>query len=647
MPRILVVEDNDRSLKVLSRTLGLLGYDLLAATENNRIRLEMRDQTPDLILVSAECGNGAGLDIVAHNYKEASAPVPVLAYSSRLNAAALEEALPVQLELGGTIEAPLDPGDLIRLVVQLAPPPDLARAVEVVADLAMDDTPAERRIREPHGTYDLRDTPLPNLLLAVDHYEWSGRLDIHFSAQEVTQLWFELGQLTSVATKAGRDLIHTAIIEERVQRSAVPDVPLKSFEDEAGLLMALRAIGMHEIAAIEHRTVLRLVGEAIAAPQAGAQAVPDEEASHPLTEPLPVLPLVLESVQATLRGGTLQAHPSSIVEVRLPPPATTRTWVLGPGAEAILEQLERARNRNVTLEQFTRVMADELPGGAAAVLGTLALLRTLGFLRFCGRPFDRATTDQLHELTTLLHTWSRGDHYAVLGVKENADDEAVRKGWINRSKTYHPDRFFDAHPRVQAVAGAVQDRLRVASEALQTAEGREKYAAGGERDKGRARNAERSKIAMRQGESLLRHKRYLEARKAFRDACLEDPENLEPKVLRGWAWYLGKPDERRKATNAIKRVIKENREFAPGWYYLARIMVLEKNSEKAASYFRKAVAADPNHRDAVRELRLMERRGLAAPAPPPVTSDFDEEPEETEPKKEKSGSFFSRLRGGS
>jgi curved DNA-binding protein CbpA/CheY-like chemotaxis protein len=610
VPRILVVDSHERTLRILQSTLAPLGYQMLALEDVERLRLEMRDAAPDLILVSADHNDGAGLDIVQDAYAETAEPVPVLAWSTYHTPDALKELAPVGLKLGGLLGAPLDPGELVRMVVMLVPPPDPAQAVAFIADLAADASPAGARQPEPDGTYDLSRVRASHLFTAVDHHDWSGAIELHLSATDSITFWFEMGQLSFTRTRRGRDLVQTAIEEERVRGTMVPDVPLQNLEEEAGLLMALRAIGMHEREGLERRTAVRLMAQVLLAKRGRAVARPEEEAEDEFSNPIAIVPLVLEALAANLaESGGLEAHPESVVVVRLPPPEDLESWALGPLQRRVVSQLAKAHNREISLDQFRRVTSAEV-GDADVVEATLRLLQVLGYVQFCGRPFPAETTVRLDEFVSTLHRFARSDHFGVLGVKPSADGKEMRRALRDLSKTYHPDTTFGEHTRVEETANALYARIQEAWEVLRNDDGRKAYA-----DQRKAKpkeekrgNPERAKVALVQGKAFLRSKRYDEAKGAFRDAKLEDPNNRDAKVLHAWAMYLAEPDKPRKATNELKRLINDDRKFADAWFYLGRVTLLLKEDEKARKYFAQAVEASPTHADAARELQRLDRR---------------------------------------
>lgn len=639
MPRVLVLDDNERNLRILRSTLAPLGYEMLAIADGDRLRLEMRDQPPDLLLVSSDLAQGSGLDIARDAYADAERPVPVLVWSSYHSADALKVLAPVELMLAGVMTSPLDPGELVRLATMIAPPRDAAQAVAFIADLASDAGPVTVRLPEPDGTHDLSQTPVARLMIAVDHHDWSGLLELHLGATESVQLWFEMGQLTLASSSQGRDLIHTAQDDGRLRGVPVPEVPIKNLEEEAGLLMALRAIGMHEVEDLEARTAMRLVRHVLEAPRGRGVATAELEPPDAFSSPLALMPLLVQSVRASMAlgpGHGIQAHPDSVLIVRLPSSDIMSSWALPDDQLAVIEQLRKAHNREISLDQFERV-AEAAGLDPAVTRATLRLLKELGYVQFCGRPFDRPTTDSLDAFVAQLHRFARTDHFGVLGIKAGTSDKAVKQALHDLSRKVHPDVAFGQHPRVVETANALYARAQEAYEALKSADARKQYkeqAAETETVNSRRRSPERAKVAIIQGRSALKRKRYDEALAAFRDAHLEDPENLECRVLHGWTTYLQDPENNvRKGTNSIKRVINEHRGYAPAWYYLARVSLLEKDHDQARKYLAKALDADPKHVEAAREMRLLERRGLGS---------RDEGAGEGKGRR-----LFSRFRGGS
>lgn len=641
MRRILVFETVERNVRVVTRTLGTLGYEIVPVGDVDRLKLEIRARPPDLILASADVLQGSGLDQVRDRYAECPEPVPVVAWSGYHDPSALKDLAPVQLLLGGVLHAPLDPGELVRLVTMLAPPEDPAAAVRVVADLASD-VAEGIRLQAPEGSRDLSKVSLPRMLCAVDYHDWTGCIRAQVESGRSWSLFFELGQLV-FATSQDRDLVVTAQLLGRLKQTVIPDYPLRGIEDEIGLLMALRGIGAHETEWIAEETAVRLVAEMMEAWDGSVDSIPGLDAPDQFPQPLPVVPLVLRSVrqQSADRGRhILDAHPESVIVVRLPGDAVIRSWVLPETELAVIQQLTLARSREVTLAQVLRVVAGDDAEKRSLVEALLRLLRQVGYVHFSGRPFGEEATERMEGFVRELHRLSRTDHFSALGVARDAAEKDIRRALRDQSLKYHPDTLFDQHPRVLETASALQARVQDAYEVLKDPTARSEYRQGLEANVEHEADGAAAKVEMARGKIKLRHKRYDEAVNAFRDATLLDPDNVEAAIQLAWTRFLADPTEPRRAMGEMSKIVKEHDGHPDPWYYLGRLSLLQKDFGRARRYFKKALGIAPDHVEATREMRLMDRRGQALEAPiAPEASD-----EEAEGGKKPKG-LLARLRG--
>ena len=617
MSRIVVLESSPRSLRVIERCLGPMGYEIVPVDAADRLKLEIRKAEPDLILASAEVHNGSGLEIVRDTYAECRAPVPVVVYSGAHTLGVLKDITPVELMIGGFLSVPLDPGQLVQTVIGLAAAPDQVVAAKISSDLRAEYEAHGLRLDPPEGTNALEDLPFARMLWAVDHNDWTGVLSVQPHQGETVSFWFEMGQLARAASARGRDLVKTAVAEGRLDPSRVPNVELGSEEEELGLLMALRAVGMHEVDALRKRTLDRLLVEALALAEGLVHAVPDEwpEGEYD-PQAIPKLLMRMVNERSKRLGERLvAAHPDSIVVIRLPPADVIRTWGLPMRDRKVLELIERARNKEISLDQLIRVATEGNNEQRPRVRALLQLLRTVGYLDFRGKPWDGATADRIEELVRELHRVSRSNHFEVFGLDTNAAEKEVADKARALARQYHPDTMFEEHPRVQEVANALYARIQEAYEVLRHRERREAYRAEIQASRSKKGSAgpgaaepDKALVSIKKGEIKLNHKAYARAEDHFRDATLLDPDNARAWVLLGWTMYVTGGARSSAATRTIEKALKIDPKNADAWYYLGRIAVLKKDLDRARRRFGKALEGDPNHVAAQRELRLLDRR---------------------------------------
>lgn len=617
MSRIIVFESAQRTLRVIERCLGQMGYDLLAIDDVERLRLEFRAQEPELILASADAMGGSGLETVNDAYPECRTPVPVVAYTSGQTLTALKESAPVELRIAGLLSAPLDPGELVQTVVGLVTPPDAAAASKIVTDLRTEYETHGLRLEPPAGMVRLDDAPFARLLWAVDHNSWSGRITLEGEGAECIDYWFELGQFVHASTRGNRDLVVTAVTEGRVDATKLPPVELSNEEEQLGLLMALRAVGMHEVEGLRKRTRDRLILEGMQRREGLVEAAPG--VSSPVqrdAQPVPrmLVRLVLGQVQE-LGERALQAHPDSVVVIRLPPSEVITGWGLAAEDRRVLGLIEKARNREITLDQLVRVASGGSPEQRPRVRALLTLLWSVGYVDFRGRPWDGETSARIEELVDELHRVRRSNAFEVMRLQPTCTDTEVSARARELARKYHPDTMFEEPARVQVVGQALYSHIQEAYEVLRRKDSRDalrREVQEGKRGQGTgSREPDKARIAIKHGEIYLRKKgkdNYARAEEYFRDATLHDPENPDAWTLLGWVRYLLDPSTSSGSTRTIEKAIKIDPKHANAWYFLGRIALLKDDTERARRRFAKAVGFDPKHVGAARELRLIERR---------------------------------------
>jgi curved DNA-binding protein CbpA len=284
------------------------------------------------------------------------------------------------------------------------------------------------------------------------------------------------------------------------------------------------------------------------------------------------------------------------------------------------------------------VVAGDDPDQQILVEALLVLLRQVGYVHFSGRPFGAEATEKMEGFVKELHRLSRMNHFVALGLEPKAGDKEIRKALRDRSLLYHPDTLFDQHPRVLETASVLQARIQEAYDVLKDPDARSAYREEVEESGEQVADEAAAKIELARGKIKLRHKHYALAVEAFRDATLLDPGSVEAKVKLAWTSFLADPSEPRRAMGEMSRIVKEHDGQPDPWYYLGRLSLLQKDHGRARRYFNKAIGYAPDHVEANRELRLMDRRGQAVPKLDPV--DGEQEVEANKPK-----GLLARLRG--
>ncbi len=611
--QIFVLDSLPRSLRVVEGCLRALGYTWIVLADRDRYKIEMRAAPPALLLVSADAFDGTAFELARDHYHEAKTPVPVVAWSSRLSQDQLKHALPIELRVGAILSSPLDPAEFARVITMRVPAVDPVRAQAVVQDLTEETAVQGPRLEAPEGTWDLRQHGLARLLAGATTSRWSGRLVVDTQAARRI-FWFTQGTMVHAAAAEGRELLVTMVAAGRVPAGGLPDVVTKTVEEQLGLLFSLRLLGLHEGEKLQSDTRVRLVADVLFAEAGQAVGTTGEPAPDRLAMAKPALAVAIaaaRSLGAASPQRVLDGHPESVVVVRLPAREVVTTWGLGPEERRMTDALEKARGRDVLLDQFLRVVSTD---GASRVdaRSVLALLRGIGLIDFRGRPWDQETDDLLEKLVVEIHRVSRGNVFESLGLDMNTTDNDIRERMRALAKAWHPDNFYDKHPRVQKGADALFARIQAAYDQIKTGPGRGAARAalvgGPSGGVEKAKDPNQARVALSQAKLYLRNKRYEDARMSLRDAVVLDPSNAEAKILFGWARYLSEPSGSAAAVSEIEAGSKLDPKNPDAFYYLGRIASLQKDPDRAQRYFRKAVTLKPDHTDALRELRVLERR---------------------------------------
>jgi len=113
--RILIVEDNERNMKLFRDVLGATGYETLEAASGEAAVTVAGEQTPDLVLMDIQLPDIDGLEALRRlRADERTAAVPVLALTAQAMQGDRERFLEVGFD--GYLSKPVDVVELVRTV---------------------------------------------------------------------------------------------------------------------------------------------------------------------------------------------------------------------------------------------------------------------------------------------------------------------------------------------------------------------------------------------------------------------------------------------------------------------------------------------------------------------------------------------------
>lgn len=213
------------------------------------------------------------------------------------------------------------------------------------------------------------------------------------------------------------------------------------------------------------------------------------------------------------------------------------------------------------------------------------------------------------------------DHFKVMGVERNATSEEVKKAYFELAKRFHPDRVAGhnfSNPeqtaeRFEQVFARVSEAYRV----LQDPDQRAAYVAeldsgaiGGDTG-GRQRRPQEATLQYKKGMVFLHKKELDQAIKMFQMATDLDPLDPLYATFLAWARYLDerkpKAEREQQAREALEALLKKT-PHAETAYYLGMVLKLAGNEKTALRHFKQATELNPNHNEALREVRLADLR---------------------------------------
>ncbi|MFZ5445079.1 MAG: DnaJ domain-containing protein [Myxococcota bacterium] len=211
-----------------------------------------------------------------------------------------------------------------------------------------------------------------------------------------------------------------------------------------------------------------------------------------------------------------------------------------------------------------------------------------------------------------LHDQLKGKNYFdVLGVKRDADPNAVKIAYLKAARSYHPDTVPPGAP--EALGKLKADLFALIGEANRTLSDpalRQEYVAeldaGGTGSKVDIEKILRGEELFQKGRILVQARKYPDALKMIDEAITANPEEPEFYAWRGYARFMAAPDRKLATAEAMKDIkgcIDKNPNVAAAHYFAGYVAKTNGDMKTAIAEFKKTVALDPRHIDAARELR--------------------------------------------
>lgn len=218
---------------------------------------------------------------------------------------------------------------------------------------------------------------------------------------------------------------------------------------------------------------------------------------------------------------------------------------------------------------------------------------------------------QREKLAQKLTAMRRLDFFEILGVKWSANREDVKRAYFALAKEYHPDKHFSsASAETRALAQQIYDLISTAHDTLTDPEERKRYIAQLEEGAKQPDDADVGRILaaegkFQRGEELMRQRQFEGAAKLFREAITLYPDEGEFHAWEGWAAFQADPSRADDAIRSIEQSVNLNPKMDKGYLFLGYIHKATGRPDRAERQFEKAIQANPDCTEALRELRLL------------------------------------------
>ncbi len=221
------------------------------------------------------------------------------------------------------------------------------------------------------------------------------------------------------------------------------------------------------------------------------------------------------------------------------------------------------------------------------------------------------------ELTLLAQRFRSETPFQILGVAENADEQAIQAAYGKLCELTHPDRVSHSSEAVKALASEVFAMVANAYDTLIDPRRRQAFLLGqrkADRDAAEraiGRRALDAEIQFQEGDAAMRARDYASALRCFGRALELYPEEGEYHAHYGWVLHLCHPSDPSIAAEAmehVQRALKLAPDREKPYLFMGRLCKAIGRLDAAEKMFVRALKIQPDCLDALRELRLINMR---------------------------------------
>lgn len=204
------------------------------------------------------------------------------------------------------------------------------------------------------------------------------------------------------------------------------------------------------------------------------------------------------------------------------------------------------------------------------------------------------------------------DLFTVLGLAGGGSVDDARTAYIQLAKLWHPDRLPPDLAPFRSEVATVFARLTEAHATLTDADSRREYVASRAACEGGAEAAPQTRAdAIREIDRLLAKRNFAAAEAASRRLSSANAENAEAQALVAWSSTSAGEAPTEKiglAMPLLERAVRLDRQCTRASYYRGVFRQRLGDAVGALRDFTRVVSIDPQHVDALRELRILEMR---------------------------------------
>lgn len=310
------------------------------------------------------------------------------------------------------------------------------------------------------------------------------------------------------------------------------------------------------------------------------------------------------------------AVPSSQRGAAATPPSSQRLPASEPSSQRGPESRPSRPPTSVRMQSGPAI--SDMPPAAESLIVRTATPEPIAEDRLSQPPSIRDPLDERRQVIQARAEAIVGkNHYEVLGVERDAPAAEIQKAFLAAVKVFHPDRLPEPLADLRDVASRVFSSVVEAHKTLSDAPARSAYDATLATDGTAADAAEQAEIervlrassSFQKAEILLRRNDVDGAETLAREAVDLDPQP-DHLALLGWVHALR--NRLPEALDHLNRSIDASPQAEAALFYRGTVLKRMGHQSKALSDFRRVAELNPKNLDAVREVRLHERRGQEA-----------------------------------